>query len=80
MRCQYLGIDLGIYIVAITGEKLEITVPAMTKPDQLLRVRGQGVLDRHGNRGDLVIKLNPRMPEYVSPELTQAIQQEMNKK
>lgn len=66
-------------VESITGTKLEVTVPPMTAPDQLIRMRGQGLPDRNNNRGDLVIKLNPVMPRTISPELLNLIQKETGK-
>jgi len=54
-------------------------VPPLSKPNTQLRLRGQGLPDRNGTRGDIVVKLVAVMPDSISPELMAAIHQEMVK-
>ena len=64
----------------LRGEKIDIQVPAMTRPDQQLRLRGQGLPDRNGQMGDILIKFNASLPDTVSPELLESIRRELTKK
>lgn len=60
----------------LTRQQLEVTVPEKTAPNTVLRVRGHGVPDRQGHRGDLLIKLNAVMPAKISETLVTAIKNE----
>lgn len=68
-----------IPIVNINNEPVQVDVPAGTKPDSTLRLRGQGLPDQSGNRGDIMIKINVKMPERISEELRHAIQTEVER-
>jgi curved DNA-binding protein len=65
-----------ITVTDIRGNQLVLTVPANTSPGTLLRARGRGLLDRSGNRGDMLVRLQATLPAVVSPELMSAIKQE----
>jgi DnaJ-class molecular chaperone len=66
-----------ITVTDIRGNQLVLTVPANTSPGTLLRARGRGLLDRSGNRGDMLVRLQATLPAVVSPELMSAIKQEI---
>ena len=68
-----------IPIANINNEPMKVDVPPGTKPDSTLRLRGQGLPDRSGNRGDIMIKINVKMPERISDELRRAIQAEVDR-
>ena len=63
-----------ITVSDIMGKKMVTTVPARTQPKTMLRLRGQGLKDRSGAQGDILVKLNARIPDVIAPELLQAIQ------
>lgn len=62
---------------AVLGTKLEIPtltgsvmlkIPAGTQPDEVLRVRGQGLPELGGGRrGDLYVRVRVRVPDKLSP-------------
>lgn len=60
----------------ITGKKLEIGVPARTQPGTVLRVREHGLTDRQHNRGDMMVRIQARLPAKISDQLLAAIKQE----
>jgi len=66
-------------VTDIRGNQLMLTVPPMTQPGALLRVRGRGLPDRSGKTGDMLVRINTKLPEKISPELMAAIQKELNK-
>jgi curved DNA-binding protein len=66
-----------VNIMDIRGNKLELTIPPKTQPGTLLRVRGRGLPNRNGEKGDMLVKITGRMPPNISPELMAAIQKEM---
>jgi curved DNA-binding protein len=67
-----LGTELSIR--DILGNNLQLTVPPNTQPGSILRLRGKGITNRHGSTGDLLIKIQARIPETISPELLSAIE------
>jgi DnaJ-class molecular chaperone len=58
----------------IQGNTLEMTISARTQPGTTVRLRGRGLVDRHGNSGDLLVKLQARIPDHIDPELLAHIQ------
>lgn len=65
-------------IVTPEGKELVITVPARTQPGAVLRARGHGIPARSSSaRGDLLLKIQTRLPETISPELLRQIKQEI---
>ncbi len=60
----------------LSGKKLEMSIPARTQPGTVLRVRGHGVTDRQNCRGDMMVKIQARIPATISNELLAAIKQE----
>jgi curved DNA-binding protein len=61
----------------IRGTALMLTIPPMTQPGATLRIKGRGLPDRSGNRGDMLVKMATRIPHKISPELMAAIQKEL---
>jgi molecular chaperone DnaJ len=45
---------------------IEVTVPAGTQPDEILRVRGKGLSGFSGGRGDLKLRIQVRVPEHLT--------------
>lgn len=63
-----------VTIETLEGKTLEVKVPVMKQPEELLRIRGQGVpLD--GRRGDLLIRLTVALPQKLSNKAKEAIKQ-----
>jgi len=62
-------------VVNIDGHRLVVTIPPLTANGTTLRLRGRGIQDRHSNQGDLFVRLQAQLPESISPELAEAIQQ-----
>ena len=77
-HCSFWKFIAGgdVAMLDIRGTRIAITVPANTQPGSLLRARGRGLPDRNGNRGDMLIRVQARLPNKISPELLAAIQQE----
>jgi len=65
-------------VTDIRGNQLMLTVPPMTQPGALLRIRGRGLPDRSGQTGDMLVRINTKLPERISPELMAAIRKELN--
>jgi curved DNA-binding protein len=67
-----LGSDITVR--TLTGSELTTAMPAGTQPRTLIRLRGHGLRDRAGNRGDLMIRVVPTIPTTIRPELLEAIE------
>lgn len=67
-----LGCELEI--TTITGGVLSASVPAQSQPGVTLRLRGRGLTDRHGNVGDILVRVQAFVPDSIAPELLAAIQ------
>jgi curved DNA-binding protein len=65
-----------IEVTTITGDRLKVTIPANTQPNSMLRVRGRGLPARTGPMGDMIVRVQARIPREISPELLAAIHKE----
>ena len=65
-----------IEIVTLTDQKLTVRVPTHTRPGTMLRVRGHGLRDSSNRTGDLMVRVQAKLPDQISPELMAAIQRE----
>jgi curved DNA-binding protein len=83
--CTVWDLILGstITITDLINSQLQITVPPMTQPGTLLRVRGRGLLEKTmpGHltsfpAGDLFIRLEAKLPSTISDQMIEAIKQE----
>lgn len=69
-----MSLDLPLSMMLRGGEKvietldgkLQVKIPDLSQSGDLLRVRGRGVARSRGNRGDLIIKLTPKLPKKIS--------------
>ena len=63
----------------IAGQELSLTVPPRTQPGTRFRLRGRGLKSRHGQSGDILIRLQAHIPESISDTLLDQIQQDQRK-
>lgn len=59
----------------LLGTQLSLTIPARTQPGTVLRLRGRGMPARHGQPGDLFVRIQARIPDEIDPELVSKIEQ-----
>jgi DnaJ-class molecular chaperone len=59
----------------LLGHNLVVRVPAGTQPGTVMRLRGHGIQDRHGQTGDLMVRMQAQIPKTIAPEIVAAIQQ-----
>lgn len=71
-----LGTELPVR--DILGNNLTLTVDAGTQPGTVLRLRGRGLSDRSGKTGDLLVRLQARIPDNIPQELLDHITQIRN--
>jgi DnaJ-class molecular chaperone len=67
-----LGGELAID--TITGRTLSTQVPARTQPGTVLRLKEQGLRDRHGRVGDIMVRVQAQIAENIPSEIIDAIQ------
>ncbi len=59
-------------VPTIDGE-VQLTIPRGSSSGRVLRLRGKGIADRSGGRGDQLVRLLVTLPERIDPELEAAI-------
>lgn len=67
-----LGAEINIQ--NILGQDLSIAIPPRCQPGVSLRLKSHGLRDRQGTQGDMFVRLRARIPDNLSPELIQAIE------
>lgn len=63
----------------ILGNQLSLTIPPLTQPGSLLRLKGRGLANRQGMNGDLLVRIHAKMPSKLSDELANLIKEERKK-
>jgi DnaJ-class molecular chaperone len=53
----------------ILGTEIAFTIPPNTQPGTVLRLRGRGLRHRNGQQGDLMVRIQARLPETIDQEL-----------
>ena len=71
-----LGTDL--IVRDILGNQLNLTVPAGTQPNTVMRLKGRG-LTRNGQTGDLLVKILAQIPPVIDQDLLDLISEKMAK-
>ncbi len=61
-------------ITTVDEKKLEVKIPPMTAPEEILRLRGKGVKLEQG-AGDILIRLTTTMPKKLSSKAKKAIEE-----
>ncbi len=56
------------------GNHLIAAIPPNTQPKSVLRLRNKGIKDQNGQIGDLMIRINARIPDNIHPALLAAIE------
>lgn len=60
-------------ITDMENNRVKIQIPTNTQPGTTLRVRSHGLKDRHGARGDILVRLLAQIPNRIAPEIIDAI-------
>lgn len=67
---------LGIkYPIQTLDGEIEVTIPEGVSVNEILRVRGKGVPSGKGKRGDLLIKLNIKLPNKLSRKSREIVEE-----
>lgn len=67
-----------IEIRDILQNKLTVTVPPRTQPGTMMRLKGRGLASRHGQAGDLFVRVQVSIPEQIDSDLLEIIQRNRN--
>jgi curved DNA-binding protein len=66
-----------VEITTLTDNGIILTIPENTQPGTMLRVRGHGMPAKYGGaRGDLLVKVQARLPSQMSEKLKEQIRHE----
>jgi len=63
----------------ILEQQYSITIPPLTQPGSVLRLKNKGLKSRQGQTGDLLIKIQAKMPDSLSYELSALIKEAQKK-
>jgi len=63
----------------IAGNQITVTIPPLTNPGSLLRLKGRGLPGRQTPPGDLLVRIQTRMPRELDPNLVEMIKSIQNK-
>lgn len=67
IQVDFVTAILGASVEAhVLGRPMPVTIPVNALPGSTIRLRGQGLADRHGARGDLLLRLALAMPAEVA--------------
>lgn len=69
----------SIEIRDILNNTINLTVPALTQPNAMLRLKGRGLRSRTGEQGDLFVRIIARMPASIDHALLDLIRQAQKK-
>ena len=64
----------SVSIEDLEGKTLEVKVPPMKRPEELLRVRGKGIPTGGSSRGDIIIRLETALPQKLSSKARKALE------
>jgi DnaJ-class molecular chaperone len=63
----------------ILNNQLSLTIPPLTQPGSLLRLKGRGLPSRQNAPGDLLVRIHAKLPNKLSDELANLIKEEQKK-
>jgi DnaJ-class molecular chaperone len=64
-----LILGANVRIRDVLGTEIMFTIPPMCQPGTNLRLKGRGLRHRSGQQGDILIKIQGRLPEKIDQEL-----------
>jgi curved DNA-binding protein len=63
-----------IQVKDILGREYALQIPPRTQPGTSMRMANRGLRDSHNNTGALLVRLDAHIPDDISPQLIEAIQ------
>ena len=78
---DFWGLILGQQdrVTGLDGRQLEFSIPAGTRPGAIVRLKHQGLSGPQGPVGDMMLKIDARMPDHIPDELLAAIKKHTGK-
>lgn len=70
-----LIVGTEITVQDLLGTTLSLTVPARTQPGTVFRLRERGLAQRSGAKGDLLVRVQARIPDNIPQPIIDAINQ-----
>ena len=68
------ALGASVNVQTIDGT-VALKVPPASNTGSVLRLRGKGIPDRAGQRGDQYVRLKVMLPERIDPELKEFLEQ-----
>ena len=70
IKVPYPVLVLGgeVLVDSLNGKKVKLKIPPYTQTGQVFRIKGQGLRDLNGRRGDLYVEVDVEIPQRVSKE------------
>ena len=65
----------SVSFITLDGRKLEVTIPAGVQPGTTLGLKNEGMKDNRGNVGKLYVRVNIQIPNNLSTEVIDLIEQ-----
>lgn len=63
----------------LQNKELAVGIPEKCQPGTILRCRGRGIQDNKGQTGDLMVRVQAKIPDTISPELLSQIRAETSR-
>jgi curved DNA-binding protein len=63
------------HVEDILGNRLSLSIPARTQPGTIFRLKGRGLGHRNGSQGDLMVRVQARIPNDIPQTIIDAISQ-----
>lgn len=75
-----LIIGCSVEVTTLENTTIKLQIPAGTQPTQILKISGKGMwLGNSNTRGDILFRINPRVPKISDPDDLAAIEKIKNK-
>ena len=75
-----LIIGTEVIVKDLLGRSVNLKVPPLTKPGSSLRLKGRGLQRSGHNTGDIFVRIQATMPEYIPKEILDILhKQDINK-
>ncbi|RLE44457.1 molecular chaperone DnaJ [Candidatus Woesearchaeota archaeon] len=77
LKIPYSKAVLGgeVKIKTIKGDKIKIKIPPGTQPGKEFVFKGKGIEDFRGNKGDLIVKINIKVPTKLTDKAKKIIEE-----
>jgi len=63
----------------VFNNQFTITIPPLTQPGNLMRLKGKGLPARNTASGDLLVRIQAQVPKFIDPDLVEKIKETQKK-